>query len=50
MVRFWDLETGERMGSYDAGGLVTAVRFLDDYRLLYVVRYVGARILDATPD
>ena len=50
MIRFWDVETGERMGSFDAGGFLTAVRFLDDYRLLYIVRGVGASILDATPE
>ena len=49
-IRFWDVETGERMGSVDAGGFLTAVRFLDDYRLLYIVRDVGASILDATPE
>lgn len=49
MIRFWDVETGERMGSFDAGGFLTAVRFLDDDRLLYIVRGVGASVLDATP-
>ncbi|MCA9147911.1 MAG: protein kinase [Planctomycetales bacterium] len=49
MIRLWDVETGERMGSFDAGRFVTAVRFLDDARLLYVVRDVGVRILDASP-
>ncbi|MCA9214283.1 MAG: protein kinase [Planctomycetales bacterium] len=51
MIRFWDVETGERMGSFDAGTgtVVTAVRFLDDARLLYIVRDVGVRILDAAP-
>ena len=50
MIRFWDLETGERMGSFDTSAFVSTIRFLDEYRLLYVVRGVGARILDVKPE
>ena len=48
-IRFWDIETGARMGRIDTGGFLTCVRFLDQRRLLYIVQGVGARILDATP-
>ena len=50
IIRFWDCETGARMGHVDAGGFLTCVRFLDQHRLLYIVQGVGARILDATPN
>lgn len=47
VIRFWDMSSLSHVGELDMGRKVTAVRFLDDDQLLYVVADVGAGVLDA---